>query len=491
MEQTTGKEVMILNTEERGAQPMTKELYERMKQDPRFKKVEEEEIEKARKYMEELLTIVDDEGCQRQADLKNEEDVRKLAFTRNLFVLNKECVTEPKDIKTGFLRVRPETMPQDVNPHNFLPIYPAIMLEDFLAHRNSNDDILLWFPLINIPVFTPTLLMLLTGEALAPTSDSFSIFRIYQISIHFLTHVDFTISRRTSCLNWLCSRLQSGRLQRDDIVLFANNVAVADGQKEFFNPNDLIKKFDEKTLCLEDIDRLQSEYVSNINKYGAGWSKDKVFREDVIEEHTQDLQDLTEELYTRIESVMKCDDASQRQEGVLSVLFMMTVKFLHRYEISIMRLFWEASSKKSIPNGYWASLVTKTEQPLQTEVNAEVEECIIKNRQEITQLRDQEIRDIHSTDWRKAFDQPRSAMPTPSEVFSYLQFLAFNPQTHEETRKVVARLKKRIEVKNGIAIEAPPAPKTVPAIEEDPTPPPPLIPGEDERPSKGTTMEDR
>ena len=229
----TTSALMMTNTGDRNAQS-SRAVYERMTKDRNFSRLRDDEIEQARRAIEEKLSITDETtGERRAADLKNEDDLRRLTEEANVYVLTDPSKAggagdgRPSDMKRGFVRLNPATLPSDLNPHRLLPVYQAILADEFSVHRNSADDIFMWMPLVNVPVYTSTLLMLLTGEPVSPTSDSFSVMRVYNVVVRFLANVDFTRSRLRTCLAWLRTRLRSGRLPKRARQQFAAHAVVA------------------------------------------------------------------------------------------------------------------------------------------------------------------------------------------------------------------------------------------------------------------------
>ncbi len=425
-------------------------IYDRMKKDPRFQKVEEEEIQKIQEQIYSLLAITDhDTGKLRLANLKDEKDLKELCTTRNVFVRKSGSEGQlPSDPKTGYISLRYETLPEDfqrvIQEAGLLPIVPAILKDEMETHKNSVDDIILWFPLINIPVYTSNLIMLLTGESVFPISDSFSIFRLYITIIRFLGSVDFTKSRKITAINWLGNLFQSKKLKRKHLVKFVKNAILRDDKELLASPNDLLIAFDEKRLNLQDILRLK-DYLQDVKKYDCGWSNNRIFREDIIEETMNDKRGLCEQLYNKINGI----DSQNIQDWynkMIDIIYFFTFKYLHCYEICIMRLFEDASIKPTIPQKHRTDLATKSNIPLIEHINSELETLLIKHRKEITTIRNETLTKTMDSDTMAIIHE--QGMPTLSEINSFISFLMYYAETEEDFRIDITNAKKWIEKKN-------------------------------------------
>ena len=425
-------------------------IYDRMKKDPRFQKVEEEEIRKIQEKFDSLLSITDhDTGKSRLANLKDEKDLKELCTTRNVFV--RKSGTEgqlPSDPKTGYISLRHETLPEDfqraIQEAGLLPIVPAILKDEMETHKNSVDDIILWFPLINVPVYTSNLIMLLTGEAVLPVSDSFSMFRLYITIIRFLGSVDFTKSRKFTVINWLGNLFQSKKLKRKQLVKFVKNAILKDDKELLASPNDLLIAFDEKRLNLQDILRLK-DYLKDVKKYDCGWSNNRIFREDIIEENIIDKKELCEQLYNKINEI-DSQNAQDWYNKMIDIIYIFTFKYLHCYEICIMRLFEDASIKPTIPQRHRTDLATKPNIPLTEHINSEFEKLLLKNRKEITTIRNEILIKTMDSDTIPIIH--KQGMPTLSEINSFISFLTYYAKTEEDFRIDITNAKKLIEKKN-------------------------------------------
>lgn len=425
-------------------------IYDRMKKDPRFQKVEEEEIRKIQEKFYSLLSITDhDTGKSRLANLKDEKDLKELCTTRNVFVRKSGSEGQlPSDPKTGYISLRHETLSEDfqraIQEAGLLPIVPAILKDEMETHKNSVDDIILWFPLINVPVYTSNLIMLLTGEAVLPVSDSFSMFRLYITIIRFLGSVDFTKSRKFTVINWLGNLFQSKKLKRKQLVKFVKNAILKDDKELLASPNDLLIAFDEKRLNLQDILRLK-DYLKDVKKYDCGWSNNRIFREDIIEENIIDKKELCEQLYNKINEI-DSQNAQDWYNKMIDIIYIFTFKYLHCYEICIMRLFEDASIKPTIPQRHRTDLATKPNIPLTEHINSEFEKLLLKNRKEITTIRNEILIKTMDSDTIPIIH--KQGMPTLSEINSFISFLTYYAKTEEDFRIDITNAKKLIEKKN-------------------------------------------
>ena len=448
----------------------TESVFDRMKRNADLSKTKDEAITEIREKMDDLLMITDEDGTRRKADVKNRDDVKKLAAVRNVLVRSEGC-SFPKNPKTGYVRVTHESLPYELKyilqKSGLLPVYPAVLKEEFMDYKNSIDDIIAWFPLVNVPVYTSTLSMLLTGDAAWPVSDSFSILRIYIQIVRYASHVDFTRSRRLTALAWLGNRLESRSLTRMDLELFAANATVIEDSKELANPRDLITKFDNGHLTPPDIYRLR-EYVHDVKRYESGWSSERIFREDIVEEHQRDKMELTEKLCEKVDAI-KAENAKEKYERTLRILYEFTFKFLHCYEVCIMRLFEDASISPCLPEKYRGDLITLVRVPPMDHVNEDLEKLLVQHRRDLLDnFRDKIMLNTESVSQQRGGFVSNSpspidesllvnqipGMPTPSELNRYVMFLNYFAPDEESLRTTVALAKKHIENQNVPRIES-------------------------------------
>ncbi len=450
------KETSLVNLTERSTQSVNKVLWERMRKDPRFEILTDEARTKLKKERQKILALVDANGKEYEANLNNPEDLRKLEKDYNLMILNTkkdEKVTVINDMKTAVISLTSENLPKDLNQNKFLPFSQIYLINEMLEHKNSIDDILIWIPLLNVPVYTSFLILLLTGKSATTTSDSFTMLQEYILIMKFLSHVDFIRSRKDICLTWLSNRLKSGLLTKQDLERFSENAIVYEKDVNLFNPYDLILKFEQNKLTLDNIGQLKSKYIEDVKRYETGWSKDRVFREDIIEEFTDQKQELTRELYSRINKENEVATQENDYDTYIKVIYSMTFKFLHCYEIFIMKMCQEASTTITIPNKYWQNLMTRQQKPLLEHINEKVKQSIIEKRKKMTKLRDEQIRKITSETPAINLEGKETVLPSSFEIFSYLQFLNYYAETNEDLKQTVQNLKSIFESMNGLTLE--------------------------------------
>ena len=192
---------------------------------------------------------------------------------------------------------------------------------------------------------------------------------------------------------WLKNRFQNKILTQKDLENFSSFSVVYEEKKQLFSTFDLIRKFDEGMLELEDFERL-NQYIEDVKLYKSGWCKDRIFREDIIEEHIKDKEGLTEELISEIEKI-NSDDLNCTNntfyEKLMHIVYSMTFKLIHCYEITIMRLYEEGCLFPCIPKEYRMNLLTRPEIPDGNKIDSGVGEFISKIRDGIMFLRNKYI----------------------------------------------------------------------------------------------------
>ncbi len=450
--QASTSSVMAVFSKKHG-EKTTESVSARMKNDIRYRKLTTNELYELENHFGSLLNIDDGNGNSHTANLNDENDMKQLCATNNVFVYTGK---ETKLPLHGYVSLRYETLPQEfqiqLKKMEILPLQPEILKDQISVNRNNVDDIMLWFPLINLPVFTSSLTMLLTMEAVFSVSDSFSMFRLYITIILLLNSVDFTKSRKVFAINWLSNLFQSKKLTKDHLVKFAENAILKEGSSSFVSPNDLITAFNENRLTLENIERLK-DYLKDVRKWNeCEWANDIVFREDIIEENTNDKKELLQELYEKINEIVDQKNAEDWYKKVVDVIYNLTFKYLHCYEICIMRLLEDASFNPTIPEKYRTDLATKIDIPSTEYINHEIEKLLIKHREDINKIRNTILLKTESIQKNEnkedSLFQPEKGMPTLPQIYSYISFLEYYADTEEDFRIDVTKCKEWIENQN-------------------------------------------
>ena len=432
-----------------------KSIIERLRMDGRFQKIEDKTKKELEDHMKNILLIPDTD---RIADLNNEEDLIALSKSKNIFhkidVHNEQKIYN-SDSYNYVLSLEPNAVfdhivYSQIQEHKILPILKCVQADYFKDSLNSTDDIIMWMPLINLPVFTSKFLLLLSGEKLYMISDSFFVIRYYITMIKMLLHVDFTRSRKRTAILWLKNRFQNRIITRKDLEDFSSFSVICEDKKQLFSCSDLIIKFDERILQVEDFERLH-EYIEDVHLYKSGWSKDRIFREDIVKEHSKDKEEIVEELCSKIEKLNSENVNNTFYDELMQIIYCISFKLIHSYEIIIMRLYHEGCLFPCFPKEYRMNLLTKVEMPDNSKIDSQFREIISKSRNEIMYLRNKYIINLEVSEQLLNNEYENnyiSALPSVSELEQYLLFLKYDAKTEEDLRLIVTQLKKVIETKN-------------------------------------------
>jgi hypothetical protein len=86
-----------------------------------------------------------------------------------------------QDAPNDVLYLPHENLPDETKRSDLLPVPEPVLEEHMADNRHDVDRILLWMPMLPMPVFTPRLAMLLTGKPSWPTSDSMALLHLYVV----------------------------------------------------------------------------------------------------------------------------------------------------------------------------------------------------------------------------------------------------------------------------------------------------------------------
>ncbi len=230
--------------------------------------------------------------------------------------------------------------------HNFPPEYreplekePLIPIEEqylnFLLKENDDmiQHILLYYPLLPIPVFTPKLFLLLMGQIYPPTIDSFTILRYYEVVLMFLQKADITRSCKKIAISWFKKALKKGTLTLDDLTKFEQN-------SSFRIPCTLSEKFKEKKLESKHLDEHKKQ-IRHTNKYECEWQENVEYMEDVIDDYAKKKGEITERMYKTLETLEKVDPLPE--DEIMNVIQKYTYQYILALEMTICKLYQEAS----------------------------------------------------------------------------------------------------------------------------------------------------
>ncbi len=84
-----------------------------------------------------------------------------------------------QDARNEVLRLPPENLPDETRNTDLLPVPEPVLDQHMTEHRHDIDRIMLWMPVLPMPVFTPRLALLLTGKPSWKTSDATALLHLY------------------------------------------------------------------------------------------------------------------------------------------------------------------------------------------------------------------------------------------------------------------------------------------------------------------------
>lgn len=452
------------------------------REDRRFKRADEDEAEKMRKQFESTLVLLDEEtGESREFDTKSEADLAFLAREKDMDVLSRTDGVHgmPEDMRTGMINITKAELPEDINTTNVLPLSGFQMKSFMRDMANTFADILMFTPIIPIPVYTPKLLnLLMLGTPSPPTQDSFQLLKTYMAVVHLLLAGDSTRKRSRSAIDWLCTRVEDRSLTRTDVERFAAHVqfrcAVDDPDADDVLRRSLLLKFDAGDLADVDSIRAFAPFIATVHRYdGAGWmGGGRVFGEDVMEEHTERGITLCEEVGDVVDRALAADPIAYTE--VFGVVQIYTLRFLHLYETTIMRLLEEASIiGATIPRKYFDGLSSPTDRvPEPAEAHLIVCASVRAAREFLTVVRNETldlgVQVVHNTPKPDVVlkrqttedNAHNDCVPTVQELHAYLAFVNYHADDASVFAESVARMQQAVhsvvanELIEGISVPA-------------------------------------
>ncbi len=364
-----------------------------------------------------LFTIEDEGGGKRLANTKDPKDVAIISQRIECNVMTDESVNNglPKDPKTGCMRLRPSSMPKDFNTHGLLPLSPLTLKNILIVDQSTLNEINLLLPLINLPVYTSKLTLLLTGQAAHIISDSFSTFHLYNAVLKFLGSADFMKSRKKIAAEWLEKCKLSGELPQNELLECIE-----------FIPSEIETCDDAMQECPDDEPKrriLKVKYCKD-----APWSKETT-REDILEDLTLAKNQLLDGLINTLDNLDQGNyTGEKRWRAIVDILYAFTFVYLNTYEMCIIRLYDESCiSGSCIPEKYRGDFRTKKQVPQKGEIPDEMARAILEKRSAITTVRDENLVKARKGQQLESADDAVELciVPSQGDIFSFENFLNY------------------------------------------------------------------
>lgn len=450
---------------ERKPSSMNKVQLRRLREDQCAKQVNEDEAEALRKQFQKMLVVIDEKtGAEREIDVSKPADLEYMAREQNVDVLARQDGVHgmPKDMRTGMISMAKNELPGDLNSTGVLPL-SGFQVKLFMRDAaNSIADILMWMPIIPIPVFTPKLLnLIMLGTPSYPTQDSFQLLKTY-IAVLQLFNAGETVHKRgRAAFEWLCQRIEDNSVTRDDVTRIADNVTFKHETEDTVRADvlrlSLLQKFDADELTVESAAEF-IPFVATVARYdGAEWApSDRVFADDIMEEHSSSGSELCAEVGVVVDRALEAFDATI----ILGIVQHYTLMFLRLYEASIMRMLQEASKLgDTIPLKYFGDLASPADRiPDASEVHLSVRESVRKAREFLADVRNETMdlgvtvahnapAESNKTDTDELADAAHNdCVPTVEELYAYLAFVNYHASDENALVNAVARIQTAVHV---------------------------------------------
>jgi len=423
------RETAITSMSRRGAIGITEENCDRITKN--YIPLPKKERKALKEEVMGLMMIKDPKtGKNRIADFKNQEDMKILSKKTRLMKKTKKNINNglPSDPKSGMVKLSKADLPQDFTTHKLLPILDITVAKYFAKYDQDIDEIMLWLPLLNLPVNVPNLFLLMNGHESTCVVNSFAIIKWYMMSLKLFSNVDYIRSRKTEALKWLRSQVDQSTLTKGNLVLLVDHMSstYTDDSKEeekkkkgfqkyILYPSDLINRFEEGKLCVDDVDAVY-DGVKDISRYpGCPWSGEGeeglVFIEDLLQDHNKEVHSIQanflkhlSQLNPNTSSSTKDKEGKEREKEeeeeeeeyfyqMINNMYTCTFDLIICYEYYIIRALDEANLEGPIfTEKYRGSFRFKREIPYSNYISKRLAEIIVDHRIKITTIRGEALR---------------------------------------------------------------------------------------------------
>jgi hypothetical protein len=409
----------------RKASALTKETRERMQNDPRWATMTEDETEEVRLAFE--ATLLND--VPRVSEVLDEEAVRTLAVDQSVNVMARRADRvgqAPTDLKTGMLALFPERLPDAFQVGKVLPIGREQRLHFIRDKHNSLQDILTFFPLSPIAVFTPKLLLLLTlGEAATPTQDSFLLFQAYIACMSLLMNHPDIRSRKKAVFDFIEQSARDKTLTRLDVETFAASLTFAYEIDDPLRAENMrmaiVQAYDDNLLdsdasVLSEVMETTS-FIAPGQAQPYGTARVGMYVEDVFAQHSQQGIQVCQDI---------CDEMNPDSEVDAREF---TTQMLNVYERTICNMLMHCFKKPVFFREYIGDLCSTPVFPETEQIHEEVEISLQQSKAHFTNARRAILQSVDPS-----FDNQTS----DDEVLT--RFIEFNFQEETDLANAMANM---------------------------------------------------
>ena len=330
-----------------------------------------------------------------------------------------------------------------IYPHNFPreyrePLEKEILIPIETQHLTfilkENEDIiqhiLLYYPLLPIPIYTPKLFLLLTGQIYPPTIDSFSILRFYEIVLVFLQKADITRSCKKIAIFWFKKALKRGTLTLDDLTKFEQNTS-------FRIPSTLSEKFKEKKLESKHLDEHKKQILRiNKNNYECEWKEDVEYMEDVIDDYEKKKAEITEKMYKILKPIENVFPSPE--DETMNIIQKFTYKYILALEMTICKLYQEASLYPCLVPALREEIVVVAKFPTANEMHETTKSMCDTTTKDVNALRMKIFKfsaQPQSCYSKKKKIIPKKEIPSSSVFSEYFTFIEITRRKYESPNK--------------------------------------------------------
>lgn len=388
--------------------------------------------------------IIGKDGVTRKADLTNKDDVEELSKKMNVMIKMNGVSTNPE---VGFIQIGPH----DIDfKSKVLPVDPNVFFIIMTQYELEENKKVCLLPLITIPVFTPKLLCMLTGEKLLKVMDSFSVIRVYSSFIKYSLSSDLVTSRKKIVCDELIRKFDNKTLGIPELFSVLSKCTFKGLTVDYINV--ISKEFSDGSLEREKL----CDALSHINSADKGLLPDDIeCCENIMSEHTSfqiQLNDVFMNDFIKIgESPSNGVDQFSDNIDQLNInLYKQTHMILKIYETTIMRLI----GADGIPLNRRRAFVNATQFPNIKNLEKEFVVMIDKKRQEVNYNRSVFIGTANTVEVTEgtekktivipfskvyAEDTVKSAIPEPKDWRSLYDFIQHNPESKEQLENDLRR----------------------------------------------------
>jgi hypothetical protein len=357
-------------------------------------RLSEEDLEALRNEILRRVGVTEKDGSVREPDLDDKEDLAKIAEKKDVWITKGEDASEA-GIRRGILvgmdlaDARSKFLLTEM-----LPLQKESLKINMELTRNLADEVVSVLPLVPLPIATPPLLGLLTGDKLPPVEDTFSVLRIYTSVLFWLkTSNDRAVFNRIrASFDWAFEQALKATFTKDipreemeKNLRRWHGLCTFIDESPFKDVEHLLSEVSEKRVAVAFKALRDDLYVVSADE--GGWEPWKKEDRPTVEEVVPRCLDIRDNTIAKAQDAVAAFDRDASYETLLAALYAHSVAILNAYEGEILVLLTRCVDPVPMDPRYCSAFLTQLAIPDTAHVDESIVRQTARNRKILASVR--------------------------------------------------------------------------------------------------------